>query len=89
MTDVMRTQTDGAFTESKWRPVAKNMTMKLALLIALWVTAMLITQQNTTSMHYAGIISAINFVLYYCHERLWNLTEWERTLDEQSVPTIA
>lgn len=65
--------------ETNKRSLAKTITWRITGSSATFLIAYIITG-NLAAAGVIGITQMIlNTVLYYIHERLWNLSKWERT----------
>lgn len=65
--------------ETNKRSLAKTITWRITGSSATFLIAYIITG-NLAAAGIIGITQMIlNTVLYYIHERLWNLSKWERT----------
>lgn len=71
------------FTESQPRSIAKVITWRVLLTISHIVNAFIVTGSIVTGLKIAGMAAVINSVLFWLHERAWNLAQWNRRKDEK------
>lgn len=66
------------FIDSHYRTVGKVVSWRVLLTISHIVNAFIATGSIITGLQIAGLAAIINSCLYWIHERLWNLTFWNR-----------
>jgi uncharacterized membrane protein len=71
-----------AFTESQPRSIAKVITWRVLLTISHIVNAFIVTGSIVTGLKIAGLAAVINSVLFWLHERVWNIIQWNRRKDD-------
>jgi uncharacterized membrane protein len=62
--------------ETRKRSIAKSIIWRLICIIVSIVTSFLLTARWDISVAIGSIYNAITMVLYYFHERIWNLVKW-------------
>ena len=72
-----------AFTESQPRSIAKVITWRVLLTISHIVNAFIVTGSIITGLKIAGLAAVINSVLFWLHERVWNIIQWNRRKDDK------
>jgi uncharacterized membrane protein len=72
-----------AFTESQPRSIAKVITWRVLLTISHIVNAFIVTGSIVTGLKIAGLAAVINSVLFWLHERVWNIIQWNRRKDDK------
>ena len=63
-------------TETRKRSLVKSITWRIICIVVSIVTAYLLTGRFDLSVAIGTIYNAITMVLYYFHERFWNIFEW-------------
>jgi uncharacterized membrane protein len=69
------------FTETRIRTISKVISWRVALTISHVVNAFVITGSLITGLQIAGLAAVINSVLFWAHERAWNIAQWNRRQD--------
>jgi uncharacterized membrane protein len=63
-------------TDTRKRSLVKSITWRIICIVVSIVTAYLLTGRFDLSVAIGTIYNAITMVLYYFHERFWNIFEW-------------
>jgi uncharacterized membrane protein len=63
---------------SKSRSLIKSLTWRVIALITTFVSALWITGEEVQALQVTVLTNAVNFILYYAHERGWNYIQWGR-----------
>ena len=63
-------------TDTRKRSLVKSITWRIICIVVSVVTAYLLTGRFDLSVAIGTIYNAITMVLYYFHERFWNIFEW-------------
>lgn len=64
--------------ETYLRTLFKTISWRVLLTISHLVNGYLITGSFSAALKIAGIATVINSIIYWSHERSWNLTKWNR-----------
>jgi len=62
--------------ETKKRSIAKSLVWRLICVVVSIVTSFLLTARWDIAVSIGGIYNIITMILYYFHERIWNLVKW-------------
>jgi uncharacterized membrane protein len=63
---------------NKKRSLLKSLTWRFVALITTFMSIYLVSGELTVAWFGTLLTNAVNFVLYYVHERVWNKTSWGR-----------
>jgi adenylylsulfate kinase len=63
---------------SKSRSLIKSLTWRVIALATTFISIYIITGQLHFAIQGTVLTNAINFILYYAHERGWNYVQWGR-----------
>ena len=66
-------------SETKKRSIVKSCTWRIICIVVSIVTAYFLTGEFELSVTIGSVYNAITMVLYYFHERLWNIFKWGKT----------
>jgi uncharacterized membrane protein len=66
------------YDESHWRSIVKVVTWRVLLTASHIINTFIITGSLIAGLKVAGLAAIINSVLFWTHERLWNLASWNR-----------
>ena len=72
----MYTDLNMSFVEHYKRSIAKTVTYRVLILIASFMLFYGITGNTRQAAETSIVWNIIGMVLYFLHERLWNLTPW-------------
>jgi len=70
-------------SETRTRTILKVITWRVLLTISHVVNAFVITGSLITGLQIAGMAAVINSILFWLHERIWNIAQWNRKENEQ------
>jgi len=62
--------------ETRKRSIAKSVVWRLICIVVSIVVSFLLTARWDISVAIGGIYNVITMILYYFHERIWNLVKW-------------
>lgn len=62
--------------ETRKRSVAKSIMWRVICIVVSIVVSFLLTNKWDVAVAIGGIYNVITMILYYFHERLWNLVKW-------------
>ena len=62
--------------DTRKRSVAKSITWRLICIVVSIIISFLLTARWDVAVAIGGIYNAITMILYYFHERMWNLIKW-------------
>ena len=62
--------------DTRKRSLVKSITWRIICIVVSIVTAYLLTGRFDLSVAIGTIYNAITMILYYFHERIWNILEW-------------
>jgi len=63
-------------TETRKRSIAKSFTWRIICIVVSIVTAYLLTGKLDVAVAIGTVYNAITMILYYFHERFWNVLDW-------------
>ena len=66
-------------SETKKRSIVKSCTWRIICIVVSIVTAYFLTGEFELSVTIGSVYNVITMVLYYFHERFWNILEWGKT----------
>lgn len=64
------------------RSVAKVITWRILVTITNFVGGWLASGNPWVGLGVVGFALVVNSILYFFHERVWNRTDWDRTITE-------
>lgn len=64
------------FSEGQTRSVSKMITWRVLVTVSNFVIPFILTGSWGQAVLFAGLATAVNMVLYWGHERLWNWSRW-------------
>ncbi|MEM3378831.1 MAG: DUF2061 domain-containing protein [Candidatus Bathyarchaeia archaeon] len=62
--------------ETRKRSIAKSIVWRVICIVVSILTSFLLTGKWDIAVAIGGIYNAITMILYYFHERIWNLVKW-------------
>jgi uncharacterized membrane protein len=62
--------------ETRKRSVAKSIMLRFICVVVSIVTSFLLTGRWDVAVAIGSIYNVITMILYYFHERIWNLVKW-------------
>jgi uncharacterized membrane protein len=71
------------FDEGHLRSIAKVVTWRVLLTISHVVNIFIITGSLIAGLKVAGLAAVINSFLFWAHERVWNIADWNRKNDDK------
>jgi uncharacterized membrane protein len=63
-------------TETRKRSIVKSFTWRIICIVVSIVTAYFLTGKLEVSVAIGTVYNAITMILYYFHERFWNVLKW-------------
>ncbi|MGD9130918.1 MAG: DUF2061 domain-containing protein [Candidatus Bathyarchaeota archaeon] len=63
-------------TETRKRSIVKSFTWRIICIVISIVTAYFLTGELEVSVAIGTVYNAITMILYYFHERFWNMLNW-------------
>lgn len=76
---------DTYFYERWTRSTAKMLTWRVVITASNVLIPYVVTGSWGSAVLFAGLATAVNMIIYWAHERAWNLTVWARTVEEAKV----
>lgn len=70
------------FKEEHPRTVAKVVSWRILLTASHIINAFIVTGSLLMGLQIAGLAAVINSVLFWLHERGWNIAQWNRNADD-------
>lgn len=70
------------FNETQSRSIVKSISWRILQTISHIVNGFIVTGSLLMGLKIAGLAAIINSILYWIHERVWNLNQWNRKPDE-------
>jgi uncharacterized membrane protein len=83
-----RENSQRAFDDQEGRSVAKMITWRVAITGSNFLIPFLVTGSWGSAVIFAGLATVVNMVLYYTHERVWNIIPWAKTVTELIDPSL-
>jgi len=62
--------------ETRKRSVAKSIVWRVICVVVSILTSFFLTSKWDVAVAIGSIYNAITMILYYFHERIWNLVKW-------------
>jgi uncharacterized membrane protein len=62
--------------ETRKRSIAKSIMWRFICIVVSIVTSFLLTARWDVAVAIGSIYNVITMILYYLHERVWNLVKW-------------
>lgn len=72
-----------SFTEKHPRTIAKVVTWRVLITVSHMVNALIVTGSLLMGVKIAGLALVINSALFWIHDRLWNIFQWNRKENEK------
>ena len=63
---------------SKSRSFIKSLTWRVVAIVTTFISIYIVTRTLEFALKGTILTNAINFILYYAHERGWNKVQWGR-----------
>lgn len=63
-------------TETRKRSIAKSVTWRIICIVVSIVTAYFLTGKLDVAVAIGTVYNFITMILYYFHERFWNVLDW-------------
>jgi uncharacterized membrane protein len=63
-------------TETRKRSIVKSFTWRIICIVVSIITAYFLTGKLEVSVAIGTVYNAITMILYYFHERFWNMLNW-------------
>lgn len=70
------------FVDGQPRTISKSITWRALITINNFLIPYLITGSWKTAAAFLGLATIMNIIVYYTHERVWNLVTWGKAIDE-------
>lgn len=64
--------------ETRKRSLIKTITYRLLIIVSNFVIALVLTRSFSLAAEVAGWSFAVNTMIYFFHERIWNSVKWGR-----------
>lgn len=66
------------FSETRLRTIAKILTWRVLLTVMNFTYTFAVTGNWKAGLAVAGIAAIVNTLIYWFHERIWNIIRWGR-----------
>ena len=76
-------------TETRKRSIIKSCTWRIICIVVSIVTAYFVTGKLDVSVAIGTVYNAITMVLYYFHERFWNIVSWGKTIELTNIESYS
>ena len=73
------------FKETQTRTIGKVVSWRVLLTISHIVNGFIATGSLVTGLQIAGLAAVINSILFWAHERGWNIAQWNRKPAEEKL----
>lgn len=80
---------NATITEKIPRSLAKVITWRIIMIMQYIAIGYYTTGSLAFGIGLAGFTTIVNSFLYFTHERLWNKTDWDRTVKDKEVEVVA
>lgn len=70
------------FQEGSWRSLGKDVTWRVVITGSNFVLPWIATGSWKTGLAIMTVATLVNMIIYFFHERLWNLVPWGREIKE-------
>jgi uncharacterized membrane protein len=74
------------FIEKNPRSFVKVLTWRVIMMAQWFFVTLYTTGSVTTAAGVLGFTTVVNSLLYFLHERGWNLVDWGKKVDEPTEP---
>jgi len=64
------------YSETHVRSLTKTLVWRFIATCITWATIYFFTRESAESFKIAGVGALITTIMYYAHERVWNLVYW-------------
>jgi len=68
------------YLERMPRSLAKVISWRILMIIQYFVIGYAITGSVSFGAGLAGVTTVVNSVIYFCHERIWNRSQWGKQI---------
>lgn len=72
------------FKEGNWRSLSKDITWRVVITGSNFFLPYFVTGSLKYGLTIMSLATLVNMTIYFCHERLWNLSRWGRELKNES-----
>jgi uncharacterized membrane protein len=76
------------FVDGHPRTISKSITWRALITINNFMIPFILTGSWQSAAVFLGIATVLNIVVYYAHERVWNLVSWGRKITVDETETI-
>ena len=66
------------FKEGNWRSLSKDITWRIVITGSNFFLPFFVTGSLKYGLTIMSLATLVNMVIYFCHERIWNLFKWGR-----------
>lgn len=66
------------FKEGNWRSLSKDITWRIVITGSNFFLPYFVTGSLKYGLTIMSLATLVNMVIYFCHERIWNLFKWGR-----------
>lgn len=70
------------FLDGQPRTISKSITWRLVITINNFLIPYLLTGSWKTAAAFLGLATIMNIIVYYTHERVWNMVTWGKAVNE-------
>jgi hypothetical protein len=76
------------FVDGHPRTISKSITWRALITINNFMIPFILTGSWQSAAVFLGIATVLNIVVYYAHERVWNLVSWGRKITVDETETV-
>jgi uncharacterized membrane protein len=76
------------FEEQEVRTVSKMISWRVVITASNFFIPFLVTGSWGSAVIFAGLATAVNMMLFYAHERVWNSVPWAKAVAELVDPSL-
>ena len=77
------------FAEGQPRTISKMLTWRVLITCSNFIIPYIMTGSWGSAVIFAGLATAVNMLIFWSHERVWNIVRWgkEKKMEEEVLPT--
>jgi uncharacterized membrane protein len=77
------------FAEGQPRTISKMLTWRVLITCSNFIIPYIMTGSWGSAVIFAGLATAVNMLIFWSHERVWNIVTWgkEKKIEEEVLPT--
>ena len=72
------------FNEGNWRSLGKDMSWRVVITGSNFLLPYFVTGSLKYGLTIMSLATLVNMIIYFCHERVWNLFSWGREIKNET-----